>query len=384
MKLKTTLMAVLLGSSLLATAQQTATKTQEPPPGLPPFPDGIVLKRGDPTPEQIEAARKAQEAQAAAVKERWEKEFAPWLHAVPPIPLEPVPFDKEKARKAHAEERQRDDAEVKDKAARLKLPLILNDEKGGRLRLRFSGEIPVYTGNENLGAARTVRADQLWQPNVFNLHGSNVVVGVFEEGEIRTSHYVFTAGSFPTRANNYEAGDTDNGPVQHATGVAGTIGGYFPQPLDTYGFPVPNRTNATGMARGARLAKFSGPANVQDMRYSVGAQLANFSFGDRTGWTGISKFFNSSPFIGNYPIWEGNMFVSTNESPYFGSYDKYAALVDRMLSTNRVPLVVASAGNNRAPDWMPASQPAPHASPYTISRPASPRQRSAPTAASPS
>ena len=32
MKLKTTLMAVLLGSSLLATAQQTATKNQEPTP----------------------------------------------------------------------------------------------------------------------------------------------------------------------------------------------------------------------------------------------------------------------------------------------------------------------------------------------------------------
>ena len=108
MKLKTTLgiMVVLLGSSLLAMAQQTATKTQEPtPPGLPPLPDTVLLKRPDPTPEQIEAAEKARAAQAAAVKERWEKEFAPWLHFVPPVPSGPVPFDREAALKEHAEKR---------------------------------------------------------------------------------------------------------------------------------------------------------------------------------------------------------------------------------------------------------------------------------------
>ncbi len=371
MKFKTPLVmtALLLGSGLLLAAQNTGTTTtttpKEPPPVLPPgfpaLPDAGSLKRPDPTPEQIAAAEKVREAQAAAARERWEKEFAPWLHEVPPRPPEPVPFDKEKAMKAHAEERQKEEAEVKEKAARLKLPLVLNDEKGRRLRLRFSGDIPVYYGNDNLGAARTVRADQLWQANVFNLHGSNVVVGVFEEGQLRTTHNVFTGGGFATRAYNFEQGTSDFEAVQHATGVAGTIGGYFPQPLDTSGFPVPNRTNATGMARGARLERFSTPATIQNMRYYFGAQLANFSSGDRTGWIGINSFFNSGPFIGDYPIWEGNMSVSTNESPYFGSYNSLAERMDRMLSTNRVPLVVASAGNNRAPDWMPASQPAPHA-----------------------
>ncbi len=304
MKLKTTLMAVLLGSSLLAMAQQGATKIQEPPPGLPPFPDGIVLKRGDPTPEQIEAARKAQEAQTAAVRERWEKEFAPWLHVVPPIPPEPVPFDREKGLKATLDKIRQHKDEVKEKAARHGLPLWLNRKDGGRSYLDFSGDHPIYVGNENLASARTVKADQLWQPSAFNLHGSNVTVGVIEPGSIRTTHNVFTGGGFPTRATNLTFGSGYYDDDLHATHVAGTIGGHFPFPTNIYGFPVPDRTNATGIARGTKLHNFESPAAIEYMGSAAGAQLANLSSSGRSGWTGDFVYFQSGNFIGDYPFWQ--------------------------------------------------------------------------------
>lgn len=360
MKLKTNIgfIALLLGSSLLLTGQ-TTTKQTEPapvlPPGFPALPDTIVVKRPDPTPEQIAAAEKAREAQAAAVRARWEKEFAPWLHVAPPKPAEPVPFDREKALKEHAEKKEAHRAWVKQEAAKRGLPTSLKSRGGGTAVLDIGDDGSVtYFQSANLSAARTVRADQLWQPNAFNLHGSNVAVGVFEVGNLRASHYVFNNFTSTIRATNAEVTfDNDNeGNNNHATHVAGTLGGYF------Y-----NATNATGMARGSKLFRLDGqpPISLEVMHYDYGSQLGNVSVEGAAGWNKNDVLVDYGG--GNtavYPLWLGDLRLSTNESSIFGAYEVRCSIMDSVLSTNRVPLAILAAGNHRDPVLQPPFQPIPH------------------------
>ncbi len=352
------IISLLLGFGMLAMAQQDQNKSTTPttPPGLPPFPDGIVLKRGDPTTEQIEAARKAQEAQAAAVKERWEKEFAPWLHVVPPIPPEPVAFDREAALKEHAEKRTAHKEWVKKEASKRGLPQALKGKSGGAavLDMLDDGSFS-YIGSQNLAAAQTVRADQLWQPGGFNLHGSNVSVGVFEIGNLRPTHYLFNNSISPTRATNAEVtlGDGNNvDDNSHATHVTGTVGGYF------Y-----NATNATGMARGTKLLRLDGetPVSVETMFHDYGAQLANLSVGGLAGWNEkLVQFYHDEVNYDFYPIWFGDLRISTNESSIFGAYNRFCSILDNVLSTNGPTLAVLAAGNHRDPLLTPPIQPTAH------------------------
>ncbi len=349
---------LLLGFGMLAMAQQDQNKATTPttPPGLPPFPDGIVLKRGDPTPEQIEAAKKAQEAQAAAVRERWEKEFAPWLHVVQPIPPAPVAFDREKTLKEHAEKRTADREWVKKEASKRGLPLSLKGKSGGTAILDMSDDGSFnYIASQNLAAARTVRADQLWQSSAFNLHGSNVSVGVFEIGNLRPTHYLFNNFSSTTRATNAEVTSGQGNNVDdnsHATHVTGTLGGYF------Y-----NATNATGMARGTKLLRLDGetPVSVETMFLDYGAQLANLSVGGLAGWNEkLVTFYHDEVNYDFYPIWLGDLRLSTNQSSLFGAYTMRCFRMDSVLSTNRPTLAVIAAGNNRDPLLTPLFQPIPH------------------------
>ena len=333
-----------------ASAQQATT-----PPGLPPLPDTIPLKRADPTPEQIEAALKARAAQEAAVKERWEKEFAPWLHVAPPKPPEPMPFDREGTIKEMAEKRQAHKEWVAKEATKRGLPLSLKRKGGGTAVLDISdtGDATYYANN-SLNAAKTVRADTLWQPTSFNLHGSNVTLGVFEIGNLRPSHYQFTDMAFPSRATNAEvtiSNDTldDN---DHATHVAGTLGGYF------Y-----NNTNYSGLARGTKLFRLDGetPTTIEYSHRLYGSQLNNLSIGGRAGWSDLHRLFDHGG--GNfeaYPLWLGDLRLSTNTSDVFGTYNRPCFLMDLVLSINLPALAVVSAGNNRDPVVQPLFEPIPH------------------------
>ena len=95
----------------------------------------------------------------------------------------------------------------------------------------------------------------------------------------------------------------------HATHVAGTLGGYF------Y-----NSTNTTGLARGTRLNRLDGqaPVSLEGMHGTYGAQLANISVGGRAGWSDLYQLFDHGG--GNfeaYPQWVGDLRLSTNTSDIF-------------------------------------------------------------------
>lgn len=89
---------------------------------------------------------------------------------------------------------------------------------------------PMIKSPFNLESAQTVGAQKLWPGggSGFNIAGSNVLIAQWDVGDVLTNHQEFWLGGFRVRLLD---GPTTNGPVDHATHVAGTLvawGGYAP------------------------------------------------------------------------------------------------------------------------------------------------------------
>ena len=187
---------------------------------------------------------------------------------------------------------------------------------------------PVFYKTDNLWAATTTRANQLWQGGSLgvSIEGLNYdKIGIWDGGAVRQTHQEFTN----TGQSRVAQADGATSLSSHATHVAGTImaGGV--------------NANAKGMAFRAQL-KANDWNNVESemaAAAAAGMEISNHSWGYITGWN-----YNQSSAQWE---WYGNGSVSANEDYLFGFYNAQASLWDQIAYNAPYFLITKSAGNDR-------------------------------------
>ncbi len=187
---------------------------------------------------------------------------------------------------------------------------------------------PIYYKTDNLGAAITTRANELWQ-------GGNVgvviegegysKVGIWDGGAVRRTHQEFNN----TGVQRVTQGDNATSAITHATHVAGTIvaGGV--------------NANAKGMAHKAELKAYDWNSAEGEMSAAAnaGMEISNHSWGMIRGWD-----YNQN--TGNWQ-WHGDANVAPLEDYLFGFYNTQARTWDIIAYNAPYFLISVSAGNDR-------------------------------------
>lgn len=195
---------------------------------------------------------------------------------------------------------------------------------------------PVYYITDNVGAAITTRAYDLWEGGStgLNLTGEGYnALGVWDGGAVRLTHQEFT-NSGPTRITQVDGATALN---DHATHVAGTLvaGGV--------------NANSKGMSYKAPLKAFDWNSDAAEMATAAanGLEISNHSYGTITGWysTGTSW------------VWYGVSSVSPTIDYRFGFYGTRSNEWDAIAYNAPNYLIVKSAGNDRGQGPSNAGQP---------------------------
>ncbi|MDA3944306.1 MAG: S8 family serine peptidase [Bacteroidetes bacterium] len=184
---------------------------------------------------------------------------------------------------------------------------------------------PVYYKTDNLGAAITTRASELWSGGSVGviIEGEGYEnVGVWDGGKVRNTHQEFNQ----TGEQRIILGDNASSVSAHATHVSGTIiaGGV--------------NSNAHGMAPLAKLKTHDWNSVEAEMASAAaaGMEISNHSWGMIRGWN-----YNNSW------EWNGNAAISPTEDYLFGFYNSQARTWDIIANNAPYFLIVKSAGNDR-------------------------------------
>ena len=308
-------------------------------------------------PALAEAERAArQAAQEAAWKATFLAEFAPWIVTDERDALgnATTPASLEEARKAAllklGEQTARDAEAAKEQVAAfartntIGLPESWTDAEGRRHIIDRIGPegTPYIKHAHNLGSAITVGATNLWPggPLGLGLTGTNVSIGLWDEGHVLTNHQEFVQSGLRVSLMDVTGSPVYN---DHSTHVAGTLGEW----------------GVVGAAKGfshrARILSSDFDYDFQEMPPVVGTnavRVSNHSYGYDFGWR----------FVGGTWYWLGQNNWSSTEDWQFGYYDDVARTNDMIIYTARTFLPVFSSGNE---NWAgPTTQPVWHWSRY--------------------
>ena len=184
---------------------------------------------------------------------------------------------------------------------------------------------PIFFKTDNLGAAITTRANQLWEGGSVGviIEGEGYdKIGIWDGGKVRNTHQEFNQ----TGSSRIILGDAASSMSAHATHVSGTIiaGGV--------------NNNAHGMAPLAQLKThdWSGVEGEMSNAAAAGMEIANHSWGQIRGWN-----------YDNGWDWYGNTSVSPTEDHLFGFYNSQARTWDIIANNAPYFLMVKSSGNDR-------------------------------------
>lgn len=184
---------------------------------------------------------------------------------------------------------------------------------------------PVFYKTDNLGAAITTRASELWTGGSVGvvIEGEGYdKVGIWDGGRVRNTHQEFNQ----TGTSRIILGDNASSMSAHATHVSGTIiaGGV--------------NNNAHGMAPLAQLKTHDWNSVEGEMSSaaSAGMEISNHSWGSIRGWN-----------YDNGWDWYGNSGISADEDYQFGFYSSQARTWDMIANNAPNFLIVKSAGNDR-------------------------------------
>ncbi len=186
--------------------------------------------------------------------------------------------------------------------------------------------MPMYYITDNLGAAITTRAAQLWPGGTsgLNLTGEGFnQLGEWDAGGVLATHQEFTDQG-PSRVTNMDG----NYPTHyHSTHVAGTL------------IAAGVVENAKGMSYAANLKAWQWSNDVGEMATAAaaGLELSNHSYGFGTGWN----------WTGSQWQWLGNPAIDSTEDYKFGFYDSYSRKMDQIAYNAPDYLIFRSAGNDR-------------------------------------
>lgn len=184
---------------------------------------------------------------------------------------------------------------------------------------------PVYFKTDNIGAAITTRANELWSGGSVGvvIEGEGYEnVGIWDGGKVRNTHQEFNQTGSP----RIILGDNASSLSSHATHVAGTIiaGGV--------------KSSAHGMAPLAKLKTHDWNSVEGEMSSAAaaGMEISNHSWGNVCGWD-----------YNNGWNWHGTPAISPVEDYEFGFYSSRARTWDMIANNAPYFLIVKSAGNDR-------------------------------------
>lgn len=300
-------------------------------------------------------AKAAQEATEEAVRlrrESYEREFGRWRHGG---------LQDEEGRPTN----RRGWLESKRVAAAAKLPALRRAEKdaqdaarawavrtgspetitlpGNRVaRLtRMSHGEAIYLAPCSGVAADTISTDEVWPGGAsgLNLAGTGRVIGLWDEYDVRVSHYEF--GGTQTRAVQR---DSTGSLGWHATAVAGIMGAVGLNWGPPYYRVSPGMSQNTGLW----AYDFNYDAFTEMNGAALeGLRLSNHSYAPNAGWRWDSGI--------GYWRWWGSITLSQNEDWKFGFYATESATIDQHARDFPEYLTVWAAGNDQAE--APAGQP---------------------------
>jgi subtilisin family serine protease len=177
-----------------------------------------------------------------------------------------------------------------------------------------------------------------------NLNGAGVIVGVWDGGDVLTTHQEFFSAGVSRVID--KDGVSAPGLSQHASHVTGTIG--------SAGVVLASR----GMAIGATIHSryFNNPAATMPQAVAQdGIKLSNHSYGFVRGW-GIRNVGGS-----NFWAWYGDTAINQTEDYLYGFYSPASREVDEICYTATGYLPVWAAANKRGGQGQgPAGQPIGH------------------------
>jgi len=359
------------------------------------------------TPEQAEARKRWQEADALAkaiaadpvlaaaarqqAEEAARKRDADWqarLEAARPF-LRSWGFPGDAETQQTREEARTELQELARKAAQARadvprieaeLDAISEQLKAPRVRVRSDGskEIlgghvggqPVYYSSQNLWAAASISADELWPTNSTpwpgastgrSLTGTNITLGLWEvDGAVMTNHLEFT--NLLNRVRQVDHSATNPIPLAgHATAVAGTmaaggnlqfsIGGVPARWLRGVAFEARINAYDTKNLAAERLEAAGGVVTGQPLR------LANHSWGAAGGWIHRTIMVLQGGQTNSIATWVWRGDPALAEEWKFGFYTPGAPWIadgsgcadtDNFLATNATRhLMIYAAGNDR-------------------------------------
>ena len=194
-----------------------------------------------------------------------------------------------------------------------------NITKSGRVSelVKVVNGRPIYKIEDNSGAARTTRVDEVYSGGDLglDLSGEGHVVGVWDGGHVKHDHVEFDG--------RLTFGDGGSTVGSHGTHVMGTI------------IATGINASAKGMAYKATGKSYIWDNDLTEMASFAltGATLSNHSYGTRRGW--------------DDGIWFGDASISEDEDYKFGFYGFDAPAIDNIARNAPYYLSVKSAGNDR-------------------------------------
>lgn len=321
--------------------------------GQPTLPDPPPNTNGAPTAEQIAAQQAALEATRQA---RYQQDFAPWLVKSLTLPdgtmlTETIlQTQRNNALLALATNiatvYTQQQAQVSEyvRTNSLGMPASWRDSEGVlHIIDHMENGVPAIKSGFNVLSASTISANRLWPGGStgLSLTGSNVFLGLWDQGDVLTNHVEFTTNGLRVRILD---GVSPYGIDNHATHVCGT--------LAAFGVA----TNAKGLShRSVVLANdFLGDqVEMPGTVVSNALRISNHSYGYNRGWY-LYEAANGT----NAYAWYGDTAISQAEDWHFGYYDDIAMTNDMIIYAAQTYLPVFSAGNERGTyERGPAGQP---------------------------
>jgi hypothetical protein len=208
---------------------------------------------------------------------------------------------------------------------------------------------PLYNVTYNRIAAQTTSTDYVWDPYGFNLDGTGIYVGLWDEGAVYFDHNSFREGTYGQR-HAYFIDSTGSTVSDHSTHVAGTI------------IADNDEYSAKGMANESVLYSRDWNWDVKEMtNAALGLDenipnpliLSNHSYGKNPGWA-LGDFRG----VGTKD-WYWMAFDYQFEDPMFGDYNQISSDYDQIAFYAPFYTIVWAAGNDRgegpepdAPHWV--------------------------------
>ena len=232
-------------------------------------------------------------------------------------------------------EHEKNLAEAKAWAKRNNINEIGTLPGGGKMGLvGLRNGIPQFNVTHSAQAADTIAVDELWPGGSTGLAltGSGAVLGIWDGGDVLTSHLEFMSGA--TSRLTDQDGVSPLGIDLHPTAVAGV--------MTASGSGV---GQAKGMAYSSQLWTYDWDDDLtteMNSAYANGVRVSNHSYGKPAGWGGV--YDTNGAFI---HVWYGDVAISANESHLFGLYREDAFTADDLVYGNETSLPAWSAGNER-------------------------------------